>query len=320
MSFSTRRFGYVLRPEHQIKCQLLEDACGLRALGIYIDSGREVKFDGDGEPIPEDLDKKYFRECLRQAFDEFMDQHHKGYIEILPLDNMSLKDKGRVAQLLNKHKEKPEAFPEGEMIDLMLRVMIVLEYIPVEDDEDRPERELFPDEPLPNMAENAMKDWLDSKGYAWEYIEQSTATYPKAYREVTKRPDFQVKTPWGVHIAVDVKVRKLIGPFNTFNIDEADEIIKYRKYETMWGIPVWFAFSIEGSDHSEFYWVSLQDVVENVQVKTSGRSGELYRPIPVTLCKKIGPDETLYKLLSGEEGRAGGTSPQLIGTSLPSMA
>lgn len=150
-----------------------------------------------------------------------------------------------------------------------------------------------------NRSEERFGEWLNHHEYAWHYINQALSTFPVVYQDIVKRPDFEVQTPWGEGIAVDVKARR-IYPFSgngSFALDEEQEVQKYINLERIWGKDVWIVFVVDGSDYDEFYWISLKTILSEVGPQVSSVSGELFRPIPINLCKKLTWDDNLYKLL-----------------------
>lgn len=148
-----------------------------------------------------------------------------------------------------------------------------------------------------NETEEKFKEWLDHHGYHWIYADQSVSSFAKVFRDMNiKRPDFFIRTKLG-EIAVDVKSRRLYKKWNSVQLDSADDIEKYQNYEIAFRQPVWFAFHLEGSDYSEFYWVSLRDVLTKTTERTSSNSGEVFRPIPLSICTKINWVDSISKLL-----------------------
>lgn len=112
-----------------------------------------------------------------------------------------------------------------------------------------------------------------------------------------RRPDFIVPIPGIGSILVDVKERELKERFGTVVLDEAD-VQKYVQLQKDFKLPVWFAFTIQGAAFTTWYWISLDDVLEKVKINDSGKSGQPFRGIPLTLCKTLGWSDGLSKLIS----------------------
>ncbi|MFX1518998.1 MAG: hypothetical protein ACFFCD_03660 [Promethearchaeota archaeon] len=145
-----------------------------------------------------------------------------------------------------------------------------------------------------NECEKKFKDWLDHKQYPYFYIEQSLGTFSSLFRNVTKRPDFFVLIESIGFIAVDVKEREIQKEYETLILDETKDIQKLTAFERMFRIPVWFALSSSASVFKTWYWISLYDVIEKVEVKR-GSKGR-FRAIPLTATKTIGWEDNLGKL------------------------
>jgi len=151
--------------------------------------------------------------------------------------------------------------------------------------------------PVANEAELKFKEWLDSKGYPYLYIEQSPELFATFFRDVeVKRPDFLILVKGLGLIAVDVKSRELRPEHETFIIDEEDDIEKLIAFERIFRIPVWLAISNASSQYRTWYWITLSEIVEKIDKRVSSRDGREFRPIPIKMCKTIGWDDSIGKI------------------------
>ena len=73
-----------------------------------------------------------------------------------------------------------------------------------------------------NNSEQRFKEWLENKGYAYLYIDQSLDCFSSLFKGVTKRPDFLVVINSIGIIAVDVKERIIYEKYESFVIDEEE--------------------------------------------------------------------------------------------------
>jgi hypothetical protein len=87
-------------------------------------------------------------------------------------------------------------------------------------------------------GERALQDWLDRSRLAYLYLDQSPLTIPAAHRAGIKRPDFLVAVDGLGTIAVDAKAKAFVD--GCFVLD-ASERRRLDGFETMFGIPVWYA-------------------------------------------------------------------------------
>ncbi len=320
--------------EYLIEGEALSTSVLTEALEMYHDSGREAE-----SKDPED--QAFFNECLKRAFNQILNRSHEHYIRIETLEGLSLMEKGRIKELMDKHKKDPTSLSPKEIDFIINNTMVVLsEKLIVPEEEESPEPEEPEDEPaeamrgyeqnpdiepdgageFENMTERRFAQWLNHKGYPWHYFNQTQGTYPKVYRGKIKRSDFEVLTPLGKRILVDVKYR-WIYPFKgsqNVSLDEHGEIIKYRNYRKIWpDSKIWFAFTIEeDSDHPDFYWIDFNTVL-TFEPKNSRKSKEPARFIPLSECIRVSWDEDLYKVLLNKDDPAVGTSPKLVGIPLP---
>ncbi len=148
--------------------------------------------------------------------------------------------------------------------------------------------------PVANNSESKVKEWFDSKGYPYLYIEQSPETKAAAFKDVAQRPDFLVYTgKYGV-IAVDSKSKPFNKEFESFAVSESD-ISLLSGFYTLFGFPVWLVFSASGSG-STYYWMSLKDVKKFEIHPGKPEKGGPFRAVPMKFCKEIKMNEDISKL------------------------
>ena len=145
-------------------------------------------------------------------------------------------------------------------------------------------------------SEEIFRQWLEEKEYPYTYIDQSFGTFAASFKNITKRPDYQIVLPSIGLIAVDVKERKFYELFQNFTIDER-EINKLSSYERIFKIPVWFAISNGNSAFTTWYWISLSYIIEQMPVRENHNTKENFRAIDIRDCITIGWDDDLGKLL-----------------------
>ena len=314
MQIEVSSLGQRPEPKYIIRGQVLENACAKRSFELYEESGRIIPLDDKGEIRDDEMDVEFFDACIEQSFNEFMTRHCSGYIEIIPLE-MSLKDRGRVLELLDKYDDDPKTFTEDEMLELMPQAMIVTEYIPQMPEEEEPKPEIEQqeqdedykqdpeaepsDSPFANPTEERFRNWMDHKGYPWHYF-RTKGTYPKVYRKKIKRPDFEVLTPLKERILVDVKYRWIYkyGESKNVSLDEQEEISQYTNYRKVWpDSKIWFAFAVEDVPRPDFYWIDLDTVLKKYTPKNSRKSGKPARFVPLSDCRRVSWDDDLFKVL-----------------------
>lgn len=146
-------------------------------------------------------------------------------------------------------------------------------------------------------AERKFLEWLIHKRVSFTYCDQSVETFPPIFRrDKIKRPDFFIFIKNLGKIAIDVKSRAFNMEFENFILDE-EEVQKLAAFQKMSGIPVWLAISTPEIQHNTWYWISLNEVLENVNKKISSRSNEPFRPIGIKDCITIGWKDGLEKLI-----------------------
>ena len=85
--------------------------------------------------------------------------------------------------------------------------------------------------------------------------------------------------------------------FEDFIIDEMQDIEPLLSLQRIFGIPVWFAISTPGIQYNTWYWISLDEILEQVEKKQSRVSSKGFRPISLKKCTTIGWDDGLDKLV-----------------------
>lgn len=301
MQIGSYRSGLGPEAEVWVRGEQLSVTVLKEAVELYKDSGRKIE-----SKEPEDI--AFFQTCIHKAFTQILNRKHKGYIRIVSTRGLSLKEEGRIDELFDKHESDPNSLSKTECSFLNNNTMVLLDCVaclPEEEEQsepDQPEEEMqFEDQALTNAAEEKFRQWLDERRYPWHYFDQSQGTYPAMYRGKIKRPDFSIPTPNGKEFLIDVKARYLKKTWNTVLLDEAEEIRKYQNFLEAWPMysadQIWFAITLADSDYSEFYWINLDTVLREVEARTSGKSRESFRPIPLSLCTKITWDDDIYKVL-----------------------
>ncbi len=129
------------------------------------------------------------------------------------------------------------------------------------------------------------------------YFDQSLETHSPLFRDRSKRPDFLVPIPGIGSILVDVKERGLQEPWGTVIMHEP-ETQKYIQLQKDFKLSVWFAFTLKGSGFASWHWISLDEILEQVEPKDSSKSGQPFRGIPMTLCRTLGWSDGLSKLIT----------------------
>jgi len=110
----------------------------------------------------------------------------------------------------------------------------------------RKQRRRWRPEPLPPLqrieqgegGERALQDWFDRSRLAYLFLDQTPLTMPAAHRADIKRPDFLVAIEGLGTVAVDAKAKAFID--GCFVLD-ASERRRLDGFETVFGIPVWYA-------------------------------------------------------------------------------
>ena len=151
--------------------------------------------------------------------------------------------------------------------------------------------------PITNLAEAKFKEWLEEKGYPFLYIEQSKDFFATFFKNTgVKRPDFLILVKGLGLIAVDVKNRELQQEYETFVIDEEKDIKKLIAFDRIFRIPVWLAISNEANAFRTWYWITLSEVVEHVQILRRPSDNNQFRAIPITMFRTIGWDDNIGDL------------------------
>ena len=146
-----------------------------------------------------------------------------------------------------------------------------------------------------NERETKFREWLDNKGYPYLFIEQSPDSFATLFKNITKRPDYLIVLPSIAMIVVDAKERRLHEDYETYVLDEKDEIKKLTSFQRIFRIPVWFAFSNQGCVYHTWYWISLTEVLEKVYMRESEKYGK-FRAIDIKNYITIGWEDGLEKL------------------------
>ncbi len=148
-----------------------------------------------------------------------------------------------------------------------------------------------------NLAEENCVKWFDHKQVKYIYLDQSWETQSPLFKDKLRRPDFLVTIPGIGSIFVDVKEREYQTKYSSVILDEAD-VPLYIQLQKDFKLPVWFAFTLKGSGFASWHWISLDDVLEKVEIRDSGKSGKPFRGVPLTQCRTLGWNDGLSKLIS----------------------
>lgn len=87
-------------------------------------------------------------------------------------------------------------------------------------------------------GERELQDWLDRSHLAYLYLDQTPLTMPATHRADIKRPDFLVAIEGLGTVAVDAKAKAFIDGCLVL---AASERRRLDGFETVFGIPVWYA-------------------------------------------------------------------------------
>lgn len=144
-------------------------------------------------------------------------------------------------------------------------------------------------------GEEEFKNWLDKKGYPYFYIEQSPETFSSFFKGLSKRPDFFVVIQHFGIIAVDVKERN--NKYQTFTLDEEQDVKKYLEFERITRLPVWFVFCRADDGYKIWYWIPLFKVLE-CELK-NGKEGA-FRVIKTSDCIILQDRDNISRLIDNE--------------------
>ena len=112
-----------------------------------------------------------------------------------------------------------------------------------------------------NESEGIFKEWLDTQGYPFVFIDQTPITQSEGFKNKTSRPDFFIKLDNGSYIiAVDIKQRTLHTKFNTFPINKKTQD-RLASFELDFNIPVWVAFTTEANAMKVWHWIGIKEII-----------------------------------------------------------
>ncbi|MEM3112984.1 MAG: hypothetical protein QXI33_01020 [Candidatus Pacearchaeota archaeon] len=104
--------------------------------------------------------------------------------------------------------------------------------------------------------------------------------------------------PYFGFVFVDVKYKQMSDNQRGFPIDATDAK-KYSSLQRRFNINTWFAISNEKVGYNTWYWIPVSKVLEaGINLRRSGKSGELFFPIPKNLFIQVAGDDSLLRLFS----------------------
>ncbi len=152
-------------------------------------------------------------------------------------------------------------------------------------------------DPLWLLAQNKFQEWLNGQKLLFFAIDQYPESFPSRFRNYAKRPDFLIMIPCIGRILVDVKHRNINSSYESFILDDKNEIQKYLTYSGFAPENIWFAFTFQESAFSTFYWINLPQIVKDTKKHTSSKSGDYFWSIPIKMCKVIGWNDSIGRIL-----------------------
>ena len=255
---------------------------------------------------PEDENLVPFIKAWREEFEDLMESYRLGDIDLIGMGGISSKKWWMIEDLIEKHQKKGPGSLTPEEEEQIIEHTIIEFYTlkPTVDPSElyasdkataTPEQDPVKKGPYYNQAERHFTEWLDHHGYGWVYFDQTKKTYAKALWAIlnAKRADVLVATDHGP-ILIDVKSRRLY-PSGSFTLDEEKDIQKAKNFSEAFNLPTWFAISSESDSSTDFYWISLEDVLK-LPIKKSGKSKEPLRWIDKDQCIKVSFEDTLEKV------------------------
>ena len=104
--------------------------------------------------------------------------------------------------------------------------------------------------------------------------------------------------PYFGFIFVDVKYKQISQNQKDFPIDAFDAK-KYSSLQRRFNINTWFALSNEKVGFNTWYWIPVSKVLEaGIGLQKSGKSGQLFFPIPKNYFIQVAGDDSLSRLFS----------------------
>ena len=149
--------------------------------------------------------------------------------------------------------------------------------------------------PIMNESEEKFKEWLDTKGYPFVFIDQTNITQSEGFINKASRPDFFITLDNDNIIAIDIKQRTLNTKFNTFPINKEIQD-KLASFELAFKIPVWVVFTTEANAMKLWHWIGINEIIDIgklLKVKNSE-----FWAVSIEKCDTIGWKDDLEKITS----------------------
>ncbi len=146
-----------------------------------------------------------------------------------------------------------------------------------------------------NESEGMFKEWLDTQGYPFVFIDQSNITQSEKFINKTARPDFFIKLDNNKIIAVDIKQRTLNTKYNTFNVNKKTQD-RLASFELDFNIPVWIAFTTEANAMKVWHWIGINEI-NNLGKLLKVQNREFWA-INIEKCDILGWKDDLEKISS----------------------
>ncbi len=110
MQIGANHFGQIPKQKVWVRGEILQFAVISDAVKMYKDSDK-------GPDSEKETEADEFRdECITKAFNQIMTRKEKGYIEIVPTGELTLKEEGRIEELMDMHEKDPNSL-SGEDIE-----------------------------------------------------------------------------------------------------------------------------------------------------------------------------------------------------------
>ncbi|WP_145749635.1 hypothetical protein [Nitrospirillum amazonense] len=140
-------------------------------------------------------------------------------------------------------------------------------------------------------AESEFRSWLDRNSFPWIFLDQEPGNGYSNYLRMdgVGRPDYIVIVPFVGSIAVDVKERSFLRPYN-FYISQA-ELNKLCGFSSLSRMSIWVVFYASG-DYAHFYIANLERVRSMGLKRYAMRDGNVCFDIPVSWCERISSSES----------------------------
>ena len=146
-----------------------------------------------------------------------------------------------------------------------------------------------------NESEGMFKEWLDTQGYPFVFIDQTNITQSEGFINKASRPDFFITLDNGNIIAVDIKQRTLHTKFKTFKLNKKTQD-RLASFESDFNIPVWVVFTTEANVMKVWHWIGINEI-NNIGKLLKVKNSEFWA-IVIEKCDTIGWKDDLEKVTS----------------------